>query len=201
MLHAFWVIGAVFAGLMGGLGFAISHDPVKWTDVVTAIGTLIAAIGTVGTLAYQVVQTAKAQQQLRTQAMLQEHMEADLVQQWLHELSHMTSYLAMRLARDPELSDAGLGAWKDQLSVIHDRVKDGRSRISSRMGHQFYAVINDALSRLNMLINRTSRPSGYSSFTDVRETARELERMLEMWRNQTEEWQEDLDRRLSKKTD
>ncbi|OAE52966.1 hypothetical protein A7J67_18355 [Achromobacter xylosoxidans] len=197
MLHALWITGAVFAGLMGGLGFAATYDPVKWSDAVTAIGTVIAAIGTVGTLGYQVVQTAKAQRQLRTQALLAEHMEAELVQMWLLELRHLIDYYSMVFKSGRQMSDADLAVWKGELSSVRDKVKDGRARITSRLGHRFYLAIDDALGLANSLLNRASSRHHHDGPGDLMLRIHHLSAMLKDSLDQTTEWRKDLDLRIA----
>lgn len=197
MLHALWITGAVFAGLMGGLGFAATYDPVKWSDAVTAIGTVIAAIGTVGTLGYQVVQTAKAQRQLRTQALLAEHMEAELVQMWLLELLHLIDYYSRVLESGREISDADLAVWKGDLLSVRDKVKDGRARITSRLGHRFYLAIDDALGWANSLLNRQSSRHHHYGSRDLMPRIQHLSAMLKDSLDQTTEWRKDLDLRIA----
>lgn len=197
MLHTLWIAGAVFAGLMGGLGFAATYDPVKWSDAVTAIGTVIAAIGTVGTLGYQVVQTAKAQRQLRTQALLAEHMEAELVQMWLRELLHLIHYRSTLFTFGRQVSDEDLAAWKGELLSVRDKVKDGRSRITSRLGHRFYLAIDDALGWAISLCNRAASRHLRDGQERLMADIRDLSVMLEESLVQTTEWRKDLDMRIA----
>ncbi|WP_454669188.1 hypothetical protein [Achromobacter kerstersii] len=197
MLHALWITGAVFAGLMGGLGFAAAYNPVKWSDAVTAIGTVIAAIGTVGTLGYQVVQTAKAQRQLRIQALLGEHMESELVQMWLRELLHSLRHRGAFLEFDGQVSDEYLEDWKGELLSLRDKVMDGRSRITSRLGHRFYLAIEDALGWANSLLNRASSRHPRSRQEYLIADIRDLSDMLKESFDQTTEWRKDLDMRIA----
>lgn len=197
MLHTLWIAGALFVGLMGGLGFAATNDPVKWSDAVTAIGTVIAAIGTVGTLGYQVVQTAKAQRQLRTQALLAEHMEAELVQMWLRELQHLIAYRSAFFSFGGQVSDEELAAWKGELLSARDKVKDGRSRITSRLGHRFYLAIEDAFVWANAILSRVSSRRLREDQRHLMVDIQNLSAMLEESLVQTTEWRKDLDLRIA----
>lgn len=197
MLHALWIAGAVFVGLMGGLGFAATYDPVKWSDAVTAIGTVIAAIGTVGTLGYQVIQTAKAQRQLRIQALLGEQMESELLQMWLRELRHVLDYHAIRLQFEERVSDDELAAWNGDLSLIRDKFKEGRTRINSRLGHRMYLAVGDVLGLASSLVNGASSDYPRSNPEYFADSFRELSDMLSKMLDQATEWRRDLDLRLA----
>ncbi|PTN48517.1 hypothetical protein DAI43_29735, partial [Achromobacter xylosoxidans] len=184
-------------GLMGGLGFAATYDPVKWSDAVTAIATVFAAVGTVGTLVYQVLQTAKTQRQLMVQEMLQEQTEAELLQRWLAELLHSARHLSTRMQGNQKFSETEVAVWKDELASMRAKVAQGKGRISSRLGHKFYEGFEELLNWIDWMTSqapdwRTDRHGSFGK-QDVEDLATVLKHRIE----RVAEWQRDLEARSS----
>lgn len=92
MLFALWLAGAVFIGLMGGLGFAANYDPVKWSDAVSAFGSVVGAIGTVGTLIFLAWQNFLSRRDLLAQRLTNELGEWELLSATLKNILKTAEY-------------------------------------------------------------------------------------------------------------
>jgi len=142
MLQVFWLAGAAFAGVMGGVIITSVDADAKWWEAFSAIGAIIAAVGTVGTLAYQAVQNARVQALLRTQAMQQEFVEAEQLEQWIRDLVYVSRDM-YRIIKSPDthsLSDAI--AAREKFERTHEGFKNGKVRISSKMGQKLASLID-----------------------------------------------------------
>lgn len=142
MLQVFWLAGAAFAGVMGGVIITAVDADAKWWEAFSAIGTIIAAVGTVGTLAYQAVQNARVQALLRDQAMQQEFVEAEQLQQWIRDLVYVSLEM-YRVIKNPDAyAQSDAAAAREKFERAHERFKNGKVRISSKMGQKLASLID-----------------------------------------------------------
>lgn len=192
MWFAIGVFGASFAGLMCGILIALGNLDVKWSDAVTAIGTVVAAIGTVGTLIFQAAQNAKLQRQQRVQALIQQHAEADLVGQWFEHLEFLMEHLG---ALVPGTNAASFAQqWREDVNEFNDEIKRESSRITSTTGHGLYRALTSyvrGLERISSLLTESNsrwerETSGTRYLNSVRQAATQSKKHALEWKDVVE---------------
>jgi hypothetical protein len=197
MLQAFWLAGAIFAGLMGGVVIASVDVEAKWWEALSAIGTIIAAVGTVGTLAYQALQNARVQALLRAQLMQQEFVEAEQLEQWMRDLVYVSREMYRIIKQPDDYAQVHAAAAREKFERAHDGLKGGKVRISSKMGLKLAPLV-DASYRFGLEIatSLAGRPfhdreeKFFSDLSDLYDqwsnALLEIEKPLHAWRRDLE---------------
>lgn len=147
MIWAFSLFGAAFAGVTWGICIALANTNATWWDAVSAVGTAFAALGTVGTLAFQARQNAKMQNQLRFQDLVVQHSEEEILRQWLKMIREIMGFwrpISADEFKDMAAEESAL-RWGQQLEAVLQEVQTGRARFTTKLGNSQYFATSDLL--------------------------------------------------------
>ncbi|MFY3603304.1 hypothetical protein ACOTHZ_11300 [Achromobacter xylosoxidans] len=122
------MVSAVFTGLMWGIVIASVNTSAKWWEAASAVGTVVAAVGTAGTLGFLVWQNYHLRNEQKLQRLMQEYVDADNL------IRHM-----VRLRRIGNcVNGPGLASQLSALEELCEQIDSAKSRVSGQPGAAMY---------------------------------------------------------------
>lgn len=127
-LWAIWLFGSAFAGLMWGIVIASANVSAKWWEAVSAVGGVVAALGTAGTLGFLVWENYLLRRQQKVQGLMQQYADADGLARYLSRLRRIAACV----------EDPGLSSQLPQLEELCTQIDSAKSRVSGQPGAAMY---------------------------------------------------------------